>query len=280
MYIAKMSWEEIERIQFDKSVLFLPIAPIEEHGPHLPAGVDCIIAEEACRRSSMKLQKTSSLKPYIFPLIPLGVAVESADFPGTISLPETLFAALIHQTLLNVTRWGFTKCVIVSPHASPAHLACIHAGIQLAQKECAIQIVEPLAQWVFGFSISNTSKRKEAPSSIPDIHAGEYETSMMLHLHPELVKSEKLPYLPERAIENMREPGTWKEKGAIEGYLGTPSKASEEKGKQYIQSLEKWADAALALEKHTNNELPPFISAKVAAILEKMKSYKLKGGRK
>jgi creatinine amidohydrolase len=274
MLISKMSWDEIERINFEKSVLFLPIAPLEEHGTHLPIGVDCFLAEKTCELSAERLKRISNLKPYIFPLIPLGVAEPTLDFPGTISFSEIIFTDLVKNILINVSRWGFKYCVIAATHMDHLHLACIHAAIYLVEQVSSIQVVEPGANWVFGkHDEKPTPNNQEFMDLIPDVHAGRWETSLMMNLYPELVKTDLLSGLPPRDMREIRLPGTWRENGAIEGYMGTPSHASLEFGKNELWHLEMNADIAVELINGKKPELPKFIEEKVQKIIEKMKEY-------
>jgi creatinine amidohydrolase len=266
MYITQLTWKDIEQISFNKSVLLIPIAPIEEHGPHLPIGVDCFLAEEACRRSAEKLKSLSDVTPYIYPLIPLGVAYETSDFPGTHSLDEEIFIRLLQHKLESIVRWGFKHCIIVSPHASPSHLGCIHTAIQLVLEKHDVRIDEPMSRWIFREQERAANNAKTNPNFYPDIHAGDYETSLMLHLYPELVKKELLEKLQPRKIEDLKSPGTWKEKGAIEGYLGDPSQANPQKGKIYIRTLELWANAVVQLFEESPQPLPERVEVEVTRL--------------
>jgi creatinine amidohydrolase len=266
MYITQLTWEDFEKISFNKSVLLIPIAPIEEHGPHLPIGVDCFFAEEACRRSAEKLKSLCDVTPYIYPLIPLGVAYETSDFPGTYSLDEKLFIRLIQHKLESIVHWGFKYCIIVSPHASPSHLGCIHTSIQLVLEKYDVLIDEPMSRWIFQEQESAANYAKTNPNFYPDIHAGDYETSLMLHLYPKLVKKELLERLQPRKIKDLKSPGTWKEKGAIEGYLGDPSQANPQKGKMYIRTLEAWANAVVKLFEEPPQPLPERLEVEVARL--------------
>ncbi|MBM7867430.1 creatininase family protein [Heliobacterium gestii] len=253
MEIITMSWPSLGSIDPEKSLLFLPIVPLEEHGPHLPIGVDCHCAVEGCRRSAVKLEGQSSLRPYVFPLIPLGVARETADFPGTLSLTEQVFFPLVVELLSSVSRWGFRYAVVVSPHGSPAHLAAIHAAIAAVEKNHPLRVAEPFAHWFFHLP------HDPAPNAIPDIHAGRVETSLMLALHPEQVDREAARQLSPVAIDNLHSSGTWREKGASGGYLGNPAAASAEEGQRLLPGLEIWADAAMDLLKGVAWPPPPLI---------------------
>ncbi|MZP30484.1 creatininase family protein [Heliobacterium undosum] len=261
MEIITMSWPSLDSIVPEKSLLFLPIAPLEEHGPHLPIGVDCQCALEGCRRSAAKLEGQSNLRPYLFPLVPLGVARETGDFPGTVSLSEKRFFSLVYELLALSSRWGFRYAVVVSPHGSPIHLAAIHAAITQVEKDYPIKIAEPFAHWFFSLP------RNPAPGAIPDIHGGRIETSIMLALHPEQVDRELAKRLPPVEIDDLRYPGTWREKGAAEGYLGSPAEASVEEGQRLLSSLDIWADAAIDLLQGVKWPPPPLIQGLASRLL-------------
>jgi creatinine amidohydrolase/Fe(II)-dependent formamide hydrolase-like protein len=176
---------------------------------------------------------------------------------------EELFIRLLQNKLESIVHWGFKYCIIVSPHASPSHLGCIHTAIQLVLEKYDVQIDEPMSRWIFHNQGNHRKYTKTDSDFYPDIHAGDYETSLMLHLHPQLVKEDLLKRLQPRKVEDLKSPGTWKEKGAIEGYLGDPAQANSQKGEMYIQTLDSWAAAAIKLFKGSPQPLPERLEAEV-----------------
>ena len=66
LLFEEMNWKQIEALDKEKTVLFLPMSPLEEHGPHLPVGTDLITARDASREAIKILQqkKTGS---YVYP---------------------------------------------------------------------------------------------------------------------------------------------------------------------------------------------------------------------
>ncbi|NJD01707.1 MAG: creatininase family protein [Ruminiclostridium sp.] len=271
MHLNKMTWQEIDNIDFNNSVVFFPISPLEEHSYHLPIGTDCFLAEKACEMSAKKLKEISDIHPFIFPVIPLGIAKPTSDFPGTISMPDNINTLMIKTILLHISNWGFKYCVVISTHLDLAHIVSIHAAIKIVQKEADIKVAEPTANWVFGAKPEEpTATFGEIEKEYPDIHAGKWETSLMLHLYPELVRNNFLQNLPHRKIENIDCNKTWRAQGIIEGHMGIPSLATSEIGKSELWHLEACAEVAIELLNGNSSTLPDFIEEKVNEVIQNL----------
>jgi creatinine amidohydrolase len=266
-----MTWQEIEHIDFEKSVVFLPLSPLEEHSHHLPIGTDCFLAEKACELSANKLLEISEYQPLIFPMIPLGIAEPTRDFVGTISLPESLYTRIVENILVHLSTWGFQYCVIVTTHLDVPHLVSLHAAIRLVQHTTDLKVAEPAAQWMFGTRTNTDESPLSAiDTEYPDMHAGRWETSLMMYLYPDMVNNDVREHLPHRKISQIDWRQTWRQQGAVGGHLGTPSLATADIGKHEVWHLEACADVAVDLIKGKTSPLPQFIDEKVTDLLQRI----------
>jgi creatinine amidohydrolase len=238
-----MSWLEIRDVVERKPqpVVAIPFGTVEDHGPHLPLSTDnnilMAILNEVAMRSEGDLLVT--------PLIPFGLDEHHMDFPGTISIEMETCLAYVSQVAISIARHGFTHILIVNGHGSNQPVA------DLAARKCVLSTGIICASTTFNAAVDPVlirdvveEQRKGGPGSIA--HAGEYETSMMLHIAPELVQMEKAS----RDIGQLKlkyfnwdypEPSaySWQDywsRFTREGICGDPTVASGESGNIIFQA--------------------------------------------
>src|SRR3974390_288562 len=81
---AEMTWPDFQRVDMSKVIAVLPVAAIEQHGPHLPVGVDAFLNAGYVRRAAGRIP--SDLPVLFLPLQPVGVSGEHLGYPGALSL--------------------------------------------------------------------------------------------------------------------------------------------------------------------------------------------------
>jgi creatinine amidohydrolase len=158
----------------------LPVGATEQHGPHLATGTDTISPEEVAWRVS---DRTGVV---VLPAMPYGLSLgHTAKWPGTISLhPQTLT-----QTMLEIGRWvvasGFRKLIFLNgngPNAPPLESARLQLRFEFPS--CRFRVL----------SLFDASPRLWAAYSrdAADLHANQAETSILMHLRPEMVRPDRL----------------------------------------------------------------------------------------
>ncbi len=183
----RLTWLEMKEVIANKPqpVVAIPFGAVEDHGLHLPISTDndilSAILEEAAQESNGDLLLT--------PTIPFGLDEHHMDFPGTIAVDMETCLAYVSQVAISVARHGFTHILIVNGHGSN------HPIVDLAARKCVLETNAVCAATTVNAAVDPAivqdvidEHRKGGPGSIG--HAGEYETSMMLHIHPELVQME------------------------------------------------------------------------------------------
>ena len=162
-------------------VIVLPVAAVEQHGPHLPTGTDAMILEGILKAAAAAGGDGDAIA---LPVQAIGWSSEHGDLPGTLSLePEALAAAWVSLGL-QIARAGARRLLILNAHGgNPPAIALAamrlraEAGLLVAEAHWE-QLAEPKAL---------------APKGAPaeDWHGGWIETSVMLHLHPALVHQDR-----------------------------------------------------------------------------------------
>jgi creatinine amidohydrolase len=191
---ADMTWQDFQSGNPGEWIAVVPVAAIEQHGPHLPLDVDAAIAEGYLARVHKVLPQ--SLPVTFLPLQAIGKSDEHRDFPGTLTFSwETLIRAWI-ELGTSVSRAGVRKIVFVNSHGGNSSV---------------LDIVTRELRAKFGMFAALTSwHRLGYPDGLFDqaerlhgIHGGEIETSLMLSFAPDKVRMDKLDdFMPvTRAME-------------------------------------------------------------------------------
>jgi len=178
-YWMEMTWEDFHDGNPEDWIAVLPVAAIEQHGPHLPVGVDTYIAEGYLHRVMEMLPQ--SLPATFLPVQAIGKSDEHLSFPGTLTLsPETTIRAWT-EIGESVHRAGVKKLVIVNSHGGNSPVIDIVA--QNLRTRLGLFVV--MTSWHrLGYPEGLFSKEEIAHG----IHGGEIETSLMLWLKTETVR--------------------------------------------------------------------------------------------
>lgn len=270
--LDEMSWVEVESLNKDRAIIFLPIGPVEEHGPHLPLGTDFFAARDIAELAAHYVtQQDDTVHAVVAPGIPVGCCQTAADFPGTISVRGTTLARLVVDICTSLIRHGFRYIVIANHHLEPTHLKAILTVIQEISSHHQVSIIEtagiiaysglPTEEMQKGLAMGLDMKR--------EIHADVRETSFVKYRYPDLIKGDvaQLPPVLIDIDDAIRKGcSTFKEMGAQQGYLGTPSKSTEEYGRLHLEEGARLtADLALKL---LNGEQLPEMNEKMKYMLD------------
>jgi creatinine amidohydrolase len=213
-------------------LVILPLGAIEQHGPHLPLGVDSMIAEAAVLGLIQRCGEAVCLGPTLV----YGKSNEHADFPGTLDLGGTVLRRLLKSMIGQMHALGFRKFAVLNTHGGNS--AVLLYTLRELQAELDIRV---------GMLRLPGSGEQSPQETAWGFHAGEWETSVMLSLVPEWVQMDAAisHYPPQAESDGGLKPGTapamfgWSIRDlAPEGVLGDATKATAAKG-------ERWFEAAL-----------------------------------
>jgi creatinine amidohydrolase len=186
--VVRRRWQELTTEEFAaldraRTVAVLPVAAIEQHGPHLPLSTDAVIAAGVLDRALALL--ANDVPALALPLFEVGTSPEHLDFPGTLSLaPATLIAAL-GEIGTSVARAGVRRLVLFNSHGGhPGALAIVAQELR-GRSGLAVAVAHV-------WTLMRPAELFPAQECTVGIHGGAVETAMMLHLAPELVRRDQI----------------------------------------------------------------------------------------
>lgn len=242
--LPRRHWREMKTTDFDGDteawIAVLPVAAIEQHGPHLPVGVDAIIAEEMVKRCAEALDE--SLPVTFLPVQEICKSNEHARFAGTVTVG---WRAVIESWLdigASVARVGIGKLVLITSHGGNVSPMEIVARELRGSHDmvCVTTGWEKLGRFA-----------AEGPNGAGgiDIHGGSTETSLMLAMRPDLVDMDKAEDFDssQSAIKAANTHLGWHSSDANmawlagdlnpAGVVGDAASATAEKGQEAIDSM-------------------------------------------
>jgi creatinine amidohydrolase len=181
---ASMTTVEAARLAEVDPVVVLPLAAIEQHGPHLPLSTDFDITRGVLEEALSSLP--TELPVRVLPELPVGASLEHQRFAGTLSYDSELLATVIHALGADVARTGARRLVLFNGHGGNRHVV-ERAGLRL-RHECGLLVI--LANY-YDFARPENVNLPESEWR-HGLHGGAVETSMMLHLRPDLVRRDEL----------------------------------------------------------------------------------------
>jgi creatinine amidohydrolase len=182
--MRRLDWADYRTTEYAaidpaRTIAILPTAAVEQHGPHLPVGVDMMIMDGMLAHLRASAPEGMDLR--ILPIQSVGKSNEHLHAPGTLTLSAETALRAWTEIGLSVARAGVRKIVIVNSHGGNLDL------VSILSRELRVQarMLAVKSQW-FGFGtppgIYSDAERAFG------IHGGDAETSLMLHFRPELVE--------------------------------------------------------------------------------------------
>ncbi|MED1469189.1 creatininase [Bacillus salipaludis] len=236
--LMNMTWKEY-RDKVDNGILILPVGSTEQHGPHLPIGVDTIIATQ------FSLAIAQEVNAVVAPTVSYGYKSLPASgggpmFPGTIDLNGSTLTSLVYDLLKEFVADGWKKILIFSAHYE--NEAFLSEACDLLLRNQTKEFPKILiCNWWDNLSAGTMSKvfdEVKFPGWALE-HAAISETSLMMHFSPELVYEDLI------TDEGMVSPPTYQcfppSKSLIppSGCLHSAQSSSSEKGKLIVEDATK-----------------------------------------
>lgn len=234
-----LSWpnlraDELNTLAAKNAVVIVPIGSIEQHGPHLPTGVDATLVNTIAMRAAGRVAESTPV--VVAPLVKFGLAEHHMEMGGTISLDFDAFRALVASVVRSIARGGFKRIFILNGHGGNIAALNIIAG------ELTQQLALPVCvgtYWLMAADEFGAILKRQTTVR----HACEAETSMMLAAAPGHTAVEKWSQVWEARTAELRDivgdgVYVWQSYGAKNpsGSIGHASAATSEKGEALLDA--------------------------------------------
>ncbi|MCG8925291.1 creatininase family protein [Lentzea sp. CC55] len=203
----------------DQRVAVLPVGSTEQHGPHLPLATDSVIAWTIASAIAARYPVR------LLPPLQFSCSQEHADWAGTVSITARTLISVVEDIADSLRRTGVTNLVLVNGHGGNYVLS------NVVQEGEGLALFPGRDDWAFA-----REKAGIETSAYSDMHAGELETSILLHAHPDLIRPgyDSADHLAEDR-RHMLTLGLAPYTGS--GVIGRPSLASARKGELLLAGL-------------------------------------------
>ncbi len=237
--------------EYRPNVAVLPWGATEAHNFHLPHGTDVIEATAIAERSA-QLAHEGGAKVIVLPTIPFGNNEQQLDQVATISFRTSTAAAILTDVARSLSSQGIDRLVILNAHGGNEFKPIVRD----VENQFNMLVV------VINF-FQIEPKALDEIFDEPGDHAGEMETSLLLHLRPDWVRidqageGKRLPF----ALEGLSQSGVWTPRPWSATHpdtgSGNPARATAEKGKRYFENVcGAIAKVLVAISRAKKGELP------------------------
>jgi creatinine amidohydrolase len=239
--LDRMTWPEIKAEQErGRDTVVVAFGATEQHGPHMPLATDALLGDHLARMVA------ESLDAFLAPTVRVGCSEHHLEFAGTLSISESTFHGIVADILRSLARGGFARAVLLPTHGG--NFGPLAAALELLGPVPGLE-VRALTDLSTLFTIARLGAEEHGvPLGEGGLHAGEWETSMMLAIHPELVHPERgepgYTGDPQAAVGAIFGGGV--HTVASNGVIGDPGRASAEHGVRYWDEVLRVTLAAVA----------------------------------
>jgi creatinine amidohydrolase len=229
---ARLTGPEIRTIAARPDALaVLPIGSLEQHGPHLPVITDTASASAAAIRAARLV--VDELPVLVLPGLWTGMSEHHLPFGGTISLNFNELRGVLSGVVRSLRAIGFARLLVVNGHGGNVEPLAV-AARELAH-EYGLPVIACTPWYLTRDRVPEIAETKETPA-----HACEGETSIMMAIAPDLVRTDRF----EDAVRQRPDPvpdyagfsrfWSFSERAPVTGVRGDPRSATAEKGERFL----------------------------------------------
>jgi creatinine amidohydrolase len=234
----RLTWPEVRRAAEGDRVALIPVATLEDHGPHLPVDTDLRIVTEICERAAAR----AGGQVVLLPAIPHGYDPHHMDFPGPITIGWETFTRYCADVGRSLAHHGFRRMLFLNGHGSNQNLVEMAARLVMVERP---EVLAAAAFYLASPEAARTIARVRDSSRGGMAHACELETSIYLAIDPEAVAMELA--VDERSYPEGEHAWLdwsdgplklmpWWSSFSRSGVQGDPTKATAEKGRELLEA--------------------------------------------
>ncbi len=178
-----LTTRDFAHVDWERTVALLPVGAIEQHGPHLPVRVDAAINAGILAAARGRLAADCEL--LVLPAQDVGKSDEHGAFPGTLSISHDTLGRYWYELAASVHAAGCRRLIVFNSHGGQPQL------IDLLCRDLRVRLGMFAVNCAW-FNLIDMNDLFDDAELRHGIHGGAVETSMMLHLHPGLVRRSEL----------------------------------------------------------------------------------------
>jgi len=168
--------DQLRELARQDAIVILPVAALEQHGPHLPVEVDSRLGEEVAVRTARKAVARGQ-SAVVLPVLWTGISEHHMSFSGTITLDFATFSAVVEGVVRSVLRDGFKRVVLLNAHGGNEN------ALRTITDDLTPKLGVPIVQFTYWYAAAVAiAKILETQGGL--MHACEAETSMMMAVRP------------------------------------------------------------------------------------------------
>jgi creatinine amidohydrolase len=233
--LEEMSSPALDALDRERTVALLTVSPLEEHGPHLPVGVDAFAARHFAETIAERLVAARpGWSVILLPTLHLGSF--TFETVGTISVRQRVLRDVLVDYGEALARSGFRFVLIANGHAGPGHLTALDEAAATVSRRHNVVMASFTGHLAWEFlrgryvdaieaELGRALTATERGAFAEDAHGGWWETSLMLLLRPDLVDESFRTLPPARYSMVRRIVPNYPLKGGGQGYVGHPALA-------------------------------------------------------
>ena len=218
------------------AIVILPVASLEQHGPHLPVEVDSMLGETVAVRAARKIAERGQ-QAVVLPVLWTGLSEHHMSFGGTVTLDFPAFYGVVEGVCRSVLRHGFKRIVLLNAHGGNEN------ALRTITDELTPKLGVPIVQFTYWYAAAVAiAKILETQGAL--MHACEAETSMMLAVRPELVAMDRVGMAKANSTPDVADVVgggvyRWRTIAArsSSGVIGNPEAATAEKGERLFEAI-------------------------------------------
>ncbi len=200
--MQNMTWPEVQDALKEVRVGIVPVGSHEQHGPHLAMSVDIASAEAFAHQLAEEVYPLALLAP----ALPYGISIHHMPFSGTLTLQPETFEAVLMDVARSFREHGIHRLFVVNGHGGNQNALGV-TSVKM-RRDLGVRMAYTLWPVIGGLAVAEHAKGRRVG------HACVFETSLMMHLRPDLVREDRL-------VEGELKPPVYGDAptGGIEGFL-------------------------------------------------------------